>query len=122
MKILIDMNLSPLWELVLEQAGYESVHWLKIGLATAPDTEIMSWAVENRYIVFTHDLDFSHLLAASQASSPSVIQVRGEDIMPEVLAPQVLRLLSQFKNELMDGALLSLDLHKARVRVLPLTE
>jgi predicted nuclease of predicted toxin-antitoxin system len=53
MKILIDMNLSPDWVKVLEEAGWESVHWSMVGDMRAPDDVIMSWARENGYIVFT---------------------------------------------------------------------
>jgi predicted nuclease of predicted toxin-antitoxin system len=35
----------------------------------------MEWARANRYIVFTHDLDFGSLLAATGAETPSVIQI-----------------------------------------------
>jgi hypothetical protein len=42
----------------------------------------MAWARENRYIVFTNDLDYGALLFATAAASPSVIQIRAEDIRP----------------------------------------
>ncbi|MEH2244110.1 DUF5615 family PIN-like protein [Nostoc sp.] len=31
MKILLDINLSPEWVAVLENAGFEAVHWSTIG-------------------------------------------------------------------------------------------
>jgi predicted nuclease of predicted toxin-antitoxin system len=37
MKILIDMNLSPLWVDALTEAGIESVHWSTIGDPAAID-------------------------------------------------------------------------------------
>jgi predicted nuclease of predicted toxin-antitoxin system len=42
----------------------------------------MAWARQNRYIVFTNDLDYGALLFATAAASPSVIQIRAEDIRP----------------------------------------
>jgi len=51
----------------------------------------MSWARERDHVVLTHDLDFTALLAASQAAGPSVVQVRAQDVLPETLAPLVLR-------------------------------
>jgi predicted nuclease of predicted toxin-antitoxin system len=42
----------------------------------------MAWARENPYIVFTNDLDYGALLVATAAASPSVIQIRAEDIRP----------------------------------------
>jgi hypothetical protein len=47
MKILIDMNLSPLWVRFLADAGFDSVHWSSIGPSAAPDTQIMDYASAN---------------------------------------------------------------------------
>lgn len=67
MKLLIDMNLSPDWVEVLNQEGWEAVHWREIGDPRAADVVIMEWARSNGYTVFTHDLDFGTLLAATRA-------------------------------------------------------
>ena len=44
MKILIDMNLSPAWVSVLEEAGHTASHWSTIGSLNAPDREVLLWA------------------------------------------------------------------------------
>jgi len=119
MKILIDMNLSPDWVKVLEHAGWEAVHWSTVGDMRAPDDVIMSWARENGYIVFTHDLDFGVLLALTRAESPSVIQVRTQDVFPDVLGDRLVMVLRENESVLEKGALLTVDEGKARVRVLP---
>lgn len=119
MKIVIDMNLSPDWVKVLTDAGWESVHWSTVGDMRATDDVIMSWARENGYIVFTHDLDFGVLLALTQAESPSVIQVRTQDVFPEVLGSRLVKVLQEHQAALEKGALLTVDEAKARVRVLP---
>lgn len=43
-KILVDMNLSPLWVGFLADRGYESVHWSEIGKPSAPDHLILDYA------------------------------------------------------------------------------
>ena len=85
----------------------------------ATDEVIMSWARENRYVVFTYDLDFGVLLALTQAESPSVIQVRTQDVFPEVLGTRLVKVLQEHQATLEIGALLTVDEAKARVRVLP---
>ena len=120
MNILIDMNLSPSWVEVLEKGGHKAKHWQSIGTGTEADKEIMTWASDHNYLVFTHDLDFSHILAATKAEGPSVIQVRGEDVLPAAISSQVLKALDQFEEELIKGALVSIDSHNARIRILPL--
>lgn len=62
MKLLIDMNLTPRWVVRLSDGGFQAVHWSDIGLVAAPDHEIMAYAAEHEYIVFTHDLDFGTIL------------------------------------------------------------
>lgn len=49
----------------------------------------MAWARANDYIVFTHDLDFGAMLALTNAESPSVIQVRTQDVTPPILKRQL---------------------------------
>ncbi len=62
MKFIIDMNLSPTWEAVLEKAGYGAKHWSVIGSPEAKDAEILEWAKSEGFIVFTHDLDLGPFL------------------------------------------------------------
>jgi len=119
MKILLDMNLSPDWVKVLEGAGWKAVHWSTVGDMRAPDEVIMAWARENGHIVFTHDLDFGVLLALTRAESPSVIQVRTQDVFPEVLGERLVRVLREHEIALEKGALVTVDEGKERVRVLP---
>ncbi len=120
MKILIDMNLSPQWVAVLEDAGKPAVHWSHVGPQNASDHKIMSYAKSKGYVVFTHDLDFGAILAATKANCPSVIQVRTQDVSPRHLAPVVISALSQFEAYLEEGALVTVDEKKLRARLLPL--
>ncbi|MCB2264077.1 MAG: DUF5615 family PIN-like protein [Candidatus Thiosymbion ectosymbiont of Robbea hypermnestra] len=75
MKIVLDMNIPQGWKELLEARGHETIHWREIGEIRAEDTEIMEWARQNQFIVFTHDLDFGSLLYATNANKPSVILV-----------------------------------------------
>jgi predicted nuclease of predicted toxin-antitoxin system len=59
MKLLIDMNLSPLWVPFLSAEGFEAVHWSTVGDVSATDPEIAQFAVKHGYVVFTHDLALS---------------------------------------------------------------
>lgn len=120
MKILVDMNLSPSWVPVLAAAGHEAVHWGSIGLATAPDCDILQWAKEHQRIVFTHDLDFGAILAAAGMGPPSVIQIRTANPVPELCRGFILEILQRYAGELAAGSLISVDAGKSRLRLLPL--
>ena len=100
MKLLVDMNLSPQWVDLLTAAGFEAVHWSTIGRANAPDSEIMRYAGENRFIVLTHDLDFSAILAATQGERPSVIQIRAGNLSLNSIGIPVISAIRQMAHEL----------------------
>jgi predicted nuclease of predicted toxin-antitoxin system len=120
MKVLIDMNLSPAWMAAFAAEKIESNHWSTVGDPRAEDDEIMEYARANGYIVFTHDLDFGTLLALTQAESPSVVQVRAQNILPSHLANTVIAVLRANEETLEQGALIVIDEGRARVRILPL--
>lgn len=120
MKLLLDMNLSPLWVDFLAAAEVPAVHWSAVGDPRAPDSVLLGWALEQGYVVFTRDLDFSSILALTSARRPSLLQLRGQDILPAACGPAVLRLLEDHAEALESGALVTLDERGARVRVLPL--
>ena len=119
-QILIDMNLSPDWIDELSKHGWASKHWSAIGDPSAPDREIMDWARSNAHVVFTHDLDFGTMLALTHASGPSVIQIRGENVLPDHMVPTVVAALKQHEPHLAAGALVVVDESKSRVRILPI--
>ena len=71
-------------------------------------------------VVFTHDLDFGTILAATGAQGPSVIQVRTQDVMPEHLEGLLVVALEQYGDLLESGALVTVDEGTSRARILPI--
>jgi len=120
MKLLVDMNLSPRWVNRLLDAGFEAAHWSTLGALDAPDTEIMAFAKDKGYVVLTHDLDFSAILAVTHGEKPSVAQIRAEDVSPDTIGRLVINALRQMTAELEEGALLTIDPGRTRLRILPL--
>lgn len=121
MKIIIDMNLSPSWVPYLNKNGLEAQHWSQIGNANDPDSVILSWAKQHQFIIFTNDLDFGAILALSRGKTPSIFQLRTQDLLPQSIGKIVVDNLYRFQKELYQGALISLELDRAKVRILPIT-
>jgi predicted nuclease of predicted toxin-antitoxin system len=119
-KLLVDMNLSPGWVDRLARRGFEAVHRSTIGAATAPDVEILKWANDHAFVLITNDLDFSAILAAIRGASPSVVQIRTQDLLSDVVVSIVAKALDAHREDIERGALLSIDEAGTRVRVLPL--
>lgn len=120
MKILIDVCLSPDWVPFFGTRGIESIHWTTIGKCHADDSVIFSYAHDNKFIIFTHDLDFGTLLAQTKSKSPSVIQARVQDPSPDAIGLLVVQLLEQFQTPLLEGAIVTLASDKKKVRILPI--
>jgi predicted nuclease of predicted toxin-antitoxin system len=119
-QLVIDMNLSVEWVAELASREWSAVHWSTVGVPSAEDSVIMAWALNHGYVVFTHDLDFGTMLALTHATGPSVLQVRGQHVLPEDIGPIVNAALRQHEAALTAGALLVVDLKNSRVRLLPL--
>jgi predicted nuclease of predicted toxin-antitoxin system len=96
-----------------------AVHWSNVG---APDKEIMAYAKANGYTVFTQDLDFTDLLAISGDDSPSVLQIRDDNRLTKHTLAFILHALSEFANELGQGALVTVSSRGSRARVLPVIQ
>jgi predicted nuclease of predicted toxin-antitoxin system len=120
MKLLVDMNLSPQWVDFLKESGWETKHWSTVGDVTSSDATIMAYAAKNDFVVITHDLDFSAILAATQGEKPSVVQVRSAAISVRTIGTRLVAALRFAGRELEIGALVTIDPDRTRVRLLAL--
>jgi predicted nuclease of predicted toxin-antitoxin system len=121
MKLLVDMNLSPRWVQVLNRNQFQALHWSDVGNPSALDAEIMAHAAQQDYVVLTNDLDFGAILAVTHADKPSVVQIRSDNLSPDVIGESVVRALRQLRDQLQSGALVIVEPQRTRLRVLPLT-
>jgi predicted nuclease of predicted toxin-antitoxin system len=119
-KILIDMNLSPDWAHLLQSAGWSATHWFNVGDPRATDRDIMDWAQENGFVLFTHDLDFGSILASTKNRGPSVIQIRTQNILQDRAGYLLTAALRRHESELLSGALLVVEESRNRIRLLPI--
>ncbi len=120
MRFVIDMNLSPEWAGVLLSGGHEAKHWSDVGRFDAPDIEVLNWAREYGYVIFTNDLDFGAIIASTSATFPSVIQLRDLDVTPTSNTETLLKAVSEHAEQLKSGALISIDARRSRVHILPI--
>lgn len=120
MNLLLDMNIPPVWAHALQAAGHAAVHWRDVGAMTASDATILAHARLHGLVVLTHDLDFGDILAATSGEAPSVLQLRTGSLSFDAVGIHVLACLASHADALRRGALVTLDLQRARVRLLPL--
>ena len=120
MRLLLDQGLTRSTVHHLDAAGIESAHVGEKGLATATDAKIIDFARQGGWIVVTLDADFHILLALSGATSPSVVRIRIEGQRAEGLATLLVNVLKVCKDDLVQGAMVSVTENGARIRRLPL--
>ena len=71
-------------------------------------------------LIAVADEVFQSLQRTGLASGPSVIQVRGQNVLPDHMVSIVVAALKQHTADLVAGALVVVDESQSRVRVLPI--
>ena len=120
MRFLADMGVSPRTVDYLREKGYEAVHLHELGQDRLPDSEILAMALREEWIILTHDLDFSELLAVSGAHLPSVITFRLRDMRPDRVHLHLDAILAHHMQRLEHGAIITVTEQRIRVRTLPI--
>ena len=120
MKILLDMNIPLKYAALLENKGFDVLRWSDVGAPDAADVEIMEYARHHNFIVLTCDLDFSTILSVTHELKPSVAQIRASVLHAERAVDLIAASLLRYADDLKKGAILSVDLKNARLRLLPL--
>jgi predicted nuclease of predicted toxin-antitoxin system len=88
-------RLSPRW---VDQFG--AAHWSSVGSPHALDQEITAYAAKHDYVVLTNDLDFGAILAVTHGEKPSVVQIRSENLSPDIIGVQAINALRQLADQL----------------------
>lgn len=120
MKLLVDQGLSRSAAKLLRAAGIDTIHVGEIGYSTAEDSAIMKRGQEEERVVVTLDADFHTLLALSGATTPSVIRIRIEGLQGEAFSQLLQNTLPQCDEDLQQGAAVTIQEGKIRIRRLPI--
>jgi predicted nuclease of predicted toxin-antitoxin system len=120
--MLIDQGLPWSTAGLLRAVRHDAVHVSEIGARDASDTQILRLAREQERVLVTLDSDFHAMLATSGARSPSVIRIRIERLRAEEIAVLLQSVMTSCGTELRDGAVVTVQAHRVRVRMLPLAE
>jgi len=118
-KLLLDQGLPRTTATELATIGWEVVHVGEIGMAAATDQDILHRALAEQRAVVTLDADFHATLALENASAPSVIRVRIEGLRGVDLAALIQRVVRVCEDDLVAGAMVTVDERGVRVRALP---
>ena len=121
MRFLIDNALSPIVSKALKDVGHDALHVRERGLQTAMDADLMTLALAEDRIIVSADTDFGTLLALRQAAKPSIILFRhGVERYPQKQASLLLRNLPAIEHDLLQGAVVTFEPGRIRIRSLPI--
>ncbi len=122
LKFLVDNACSPKLALGLRAAGFDAIHVSEIGAAADSDAAQLDRAVRQGRILQTADTDFGTLLALHGAAAPSVVQFRRR--LSRRANAQLQILLAQLPTiaeDLLHGALVTIEDARLRIRRLPIS-
>lgn len=120
MKFLVDMALSPALARWLQGQGHDAVHAAAIGLARAPDTDIIARAKSDDRIILTADLDYPRILAMSAADGPAVILFRGGDWQEDQAINRLSVAMAIITEDELSKSIVVIEKSRIRRRSLPL--
>ena len=120
MKLLLDQGLPRSAAALLCEADIDTLHVAQIGLSAAEDREILIYAQDDKRVVVTLDSDFHALLALTEATSPSVIRIRIQSLRASALTELLVKVINKCEADLQQGAVVTVEPSRIRVRHLPL--
>ncbi len=120
MRLLLDQGLPRSAARFLREAGIDTIHVGEIGYSTADDATILQKGRDDGLTVVTLDADFHALLAISRATCPSVIRLRIEGLYGGAAAQLIQAVLTRCHEDLEQGAMVTVQPRRIRIRRLPL--
>lgn len=120
MKFMLDMGISPKTAVFLRNLGYDAIHLHDLKSDRSTDPAVLQMAQNEERILLTHDLDFGELIAASEANAPSVVIFRLRNMNPKNVNRFLNGIITEHRDALEKGAIVSVTEGRVRVRLLPL--
>ncbi len=88
--------------------------------ATASDETIVGRAAQDQRIILTQDLDMTAIIALSRRQYPSLVTLRLSSVRIEFVNTILQRTLPVLEQDLLQGALVTIEDSRVRLRRLPL--
>lgn len=120
MRLLADLHIAPRTVQFLRTLGHDVLRVTDLLPATADDETIVERAAQDQRIILTQDLDLTAIIALSRRQYPSLVTLRLVSVRIEFVNTVLQRTLPALEHDLQQGALVTIEDHRSRVRRLPL--
>jgi predicted nuclease of predicted toxin-antitoxin system len=104
----------------LHEQGHDATHLRDEGLQKLENGAIFTKAFRESRIILTWDLDFTEILALSKTGTVSAVVFRLMNTRSTHVVERLERVLSESAQDLEEGAIISVEEGRHRVRLLPL--
>jgi predicted nuclease of predicted toxin-antitoxin system len=119
-KLLLDEGLPRSAAALLQASGLQVTHAGDLEDAPLADEDILDIAEREEQTIVTLDSDFHTWLALRRAVAPSVIRIRIEGLRAEGAAEVIRAVLARYDEDLEQGAAVTVEPTRMRMRRLPL--
>ena len=120
MRFLADMGVSQRVVTWLQAQGHDATHLRDEGLQTLENGAIFTKAFRESRIILTWDLDFTEILALSKTGNVSAVVFRLMNTRSDHVIERLARVWLESAQDLEEGAIISVEEGRHRVRLLPL--
>jgi predicted nuclease of predicted toxin-antitoxin system len=120
MRLLADLHISPRTVQFLRSLDHDVLRVADLLPATASDKTIVERAAQVERIILTQDLDITAIIALSRRQYPSLVTLRLSSARIEFVNTILQRTLPILEEDLLQGALVTIEDSRIRVRRLPL--
>ena len=120
MRFLADMGVSQRVVTWLHKQGHDAIHLRDEGLQRLANGDIFTKAFRESRIILTWDLDFTEIVALSKTSTVSAVVFRLLNTRSDHVIARLARVLTVSAQDLQEGAIISVEEGRHRVRLLPL--
>ena len=119
MRVLLDQGVPRRAAALLREAGIDALHVADLGMAAAPDSDILAWCRQHGAVAVTLDADFHAAIALSGEAAPSAIRLRVQGLKGPETARLLVDVLTTRQSQIEVGALITVQHGRLRVRSLP---
>ncbi len=120
MRFIADMGVS--WRVVewLRANAHDAIHLREQQLHRLPDGNIFTKAAHEQRIILTWDLDFTEIVSLSKTQLVSAVVFRLLNTRSDNVIRRLARVLAESTRELEEGAIISVEDSRHRIRLLPI--
>ena len=119
MRFLLDMGISPKVAESVKSLGHYVIRCSEVGLSTASDNQILTFAQSQNLILISTDLDFADLVFSYREPCPGLILLRLDNPSSEMMASRLRIALTALPEDEIEGCVVVIQQDKVRTRKLP---